>query len=176
MSKRSDQFERRKNDTYDTPFSAVTPLIEHLPRACYFIEPCAGRGDLVDHLEKFGHTCVAKFDIEPRRADIVQRSAFSLRIKSGRPLIITNPPWARSTLHPMIRHFASQAETWLLFEADWFHTRQAVEFLPILHKMVSVGRVRWIEGSSMDGMENASWYCFDASYRTDFVRAYGRQP
>lgn len=177
MGKRSDgTFERRENDTYDTPFKAVVPLIAHLPKACYFIEPCAGAGDLVDHLEKFGHTCIAKFDIEPRRADIARRSAFALRVKSGNPMIITNPPWTREIMHPMLAHLASQAPTWALFDADWCHTKQAAGLLPICHKIVSVGRVKWIEGSDQTGKDNAAWHLFDASYRTDFIKFYGRQP
>lgn len=174
MSKRAGQFERRPQDAYDTPASAVRPLIPHLPRACYFVEPAAGRGDLVDHLEKFGHTCIAKFDIEPRRSDIERRSAFSnFKVQPG-VMIITNPVWDRSVLHPMIRHFASIAPTWLLFDSDWLFTKQASDLLPICHKSVAVGRVRWIEGTGMDGKDNSSWQFFDASYQSDFVKFYGR--
>ena len=54
MSKRAGQFERRPNDYYPTPESAVGPLLPHLAPATRFIEPCAGDGALIDHLtEKF---------------------------------------------------------------------------------------------------------------------------
>lgn len=176
MAKRSDgQFERRDRDTYDTPFGCVPPLIPHLPRACYFIEPCAGRGDLVDHLEKFGHTCLGAFDIEPRRADIRRGSAFRIQVCGPRlnTFFITNPPWTRGTMHPMIRHLANLLPTWLLFDADWFHTAQAIPFLPFLHKYVSIGRVKWIEESDHVGKDNCAWYFFDARYQSRHVEAYG---
>lgn len=177
MTKRtSGKFDRRANDAYDTPHSCIPALIPHLPRACYFIEPCAGKGDLVDHLTKYGHTCLAAFDIEPRRGDIERRSAFQVRIRrpGANTFFITNPPWERTVLHPLIRHLANRLPTWLLFEADWFHTQQAIPFLPYLHRMVSIGRVRWIEGSDHDGVDNMAWYFFDARYRSDHVKAYGR--
>lgn len=174
MSKRAGQFARRANDCYDTPAAAVLPLIPHLPRACYFIEPAAGRGDLVDHLEKFGHTCIAKFDIEPRRADIERRSAFSnFKVQPG-VMIISNTPWQREILHPMIRHLSAIAPFWNLFDADWMHTKQAREFLPMCKKIVSIGRVRWIEGSGMDGKDNCCFYLFDANHR-DGPHFYGRE-
>jgi len=178
MAKRSDgQFERRTHDTYDTPFSCVPALIPHLPPSCYFIEPCAGRGDLIDHLSKFGHTCISAFDIEPRRGDIARRSAFQLRVRhpGENTFIITNPPWTREVMHPMLRHLANQLPTWALFDADWFHTDQAVPFLPYLHKYVSVGRVRWIEGSEHDGKDNVAWHLLDARRRSAFTQAYGRR-
>ena len=42
-------------------------------------------------------------------------------------MIITNPPWDTKILHPMIEHFRSQNTTWLLFDADWMHTKQSSE-------------------------------------------------
>lgn len=177
MAKRSPGLERRPHDTYDTPFKAVLPLIPFLPRSVDFIEPCAGRGDLVDHLQKFGHTCISKSDLHPRRDDIRRASAFSIRVKNpGGAIFITNPPWTREVMHPMIRHLAQQLPTWLLFDADWFHTEQAIPLLPYCHKMVSIGRVRWIEDTDSDGKDNAAWYYFDGQRRTDFVEAYGRKP
>ena len=56
MGKRSD-FKRNARDKYDTPYSCVLPLIPHLKYTNY-IEPCAGKGWLMDHLEKHGMNCV----------------------------------------------------------------------------------------------------------------------
>ena len=50
MSKRSD-FKRRKNDTYDTPDKGIVPLIPHIHEFSNFIEPCAGKGNLIDFLD-----------------------------------------------------------------------------------------------------------------------------
>jgi hypothetical protein len=75
---------------------------------------------------------------------------------------ITNPPWLRSTLHPLILHLSNQHPTWLLFDADWVHTRQAAPYLWRLQKIVSVGRVKWIPGSKFTGKDNCAWHLFDA--------------
>jgi hypothetical protein len=53
------------------------------------------------------------------------------------------------------------APTWLLFDADWMHTRQSAPFMPRLRKIVSVGRVKWIPDSKMTGKDNCAWYLFD---------------
>ena len=66
--------------------------------------------------------------------------------------IITNPPWNRKILHPMIEHFADFKPTWLLFDADWIHTKQSIPYLTMLKKVVSIGRVKWIEGTKSVGM------------------------
>ncbi|WP_456389017.1 hypothetical protein [Profundibacter sp.] len=94
---------------------------------------------------------------------------------SGADLIITNPPWDRKILHPMIEHFSALRPTWLLFDADWVHTRQSAPFMPWLHKIVSVGRVKWIPDSKMTGKDNCAWHLFDqhTTGQTVFV---GRQP
>jgi len=52
--------------------------------------------------------------------------------------------------------------TWLLFDADWAHTKQAIPYLEMCLKIVAVGRVKWIEGSEGPGKDNAAWYLFDA--------------
>jgi len=64
MGKRSD-FERKPRDYYITPFEAVEPLIEHLPKHFTFAEPCAGNGALIKHLET-GGVCMWASDIEPQ--------------------------------------------------------------------------------------------------------------
>jgi hypothetical protein len=51
--------------------------------------------------------------------------------------------------------------TWLLIDADWVHTKQAIPYLPRLKTIVSVGRVRWIPGSPYDGKDNCAWHLFD---------------
>mgnify|MGYP001315553657 CR=1 FL=1 len=77
--------------------------------------------------------------------------------------IITNPPWNRKILHPMIEHFVDQKPTWLLFDADWVHTKQSIPYISILKKIVSIGRVQWIPNSKATGKDNCCWYLFDSS-------------
>lgn len=160
MGKRS-SFERVERDFYPTPESAVRPLLAHLVPGTRFCEPCAGDGRLVDHLTRAGHICARARDIEPRRADIERKDALST-LTGNIDCFITNPPWDRKVLHPLIVHLSAQAPTWLLFDADWMHTKQAMPFLPLLRKIVSVGRVKWIEDSPFTGKDNCCWHLFDA--------------
>lgn len=169
MGKRSN-FERIPRDFYPTPLEAAIPLLDHLSPEALFAEPCAGDGALVDHLRAAGHVCVHASDIEPRRSDILEADALS-GPWSGFDLFITNPPWDRKILHPLIVHLSDQAPTWLLFDADWMHTRQSTPFMDRLRKVVSVGRVKWIPDSKMTGKDNCCWYLFDrpSSEPTVFV-------
>lgn len=163
MGKRSDgDFERRKNDLYETfDPRAVAALLPHLAPGTRFVEPCAGRGVLMDQLVAAGHVCLGACDIDPGRADIAEADALTHRPSSPPERFITNPPWTRALLHPMIVHLSDQAPTWLLFDADWKHTKQAALYLPRLKKVVSVGRLKWIPGSKHDGKDNCAWHLFD---------------
>lgn len=168
MGKRSD-FVRVERDYYPTPIQAVEPLIDHLPYGDFdYIEPCAGDGRLVGHLSELtdgAANCVFMSDIEPRAEGIYQNDALDLYFP---PLTvdfcITNPPWDRSILHPFIEHWMQIAPTWLLFDADWMHTKQSATLMTYCSKIVSVGRVKWIEGSKNTGKDNCCWYLFDATY------------
>lgn len=163
MGKRS-SFERIERDFYPTPHAAVIPLLPHLHPRTRFCEPCAGDGRLVDHLTAAGHVCARARDIEPRRDDIERKDALTT-LTGNIDCFITNPPWDRKVLHPLIAHLSMQAPTWLLFDADWMHTKQSAPFLHLLRKVVSVGRVKWIEDSPFTGKDNCCWYLFDtASY------------
>jgi hypothetical protein len=164
MSKRAPQFERRERDFYPTPREAVVPLLAHLPARSRFCEPCAGDGALIDHLAAAGHLCTYAFDIEPQRGDVhVGDAAIELSAGYGADFFITNPPWDRATLHAIILNLSARLPTWLLFDADWMHTRQAAPYLPLLRKIVSVGRVKWIPGSPFIGKDNCAWHLFDAN-------------
>jgi hypothetical protein len=176
MAKRSPGLERRPNDYYRTwDFNAVRPLLPFLPTACRFVEPCAGDGVLVDHLTNAGHRCVLKSDIVPQRSDIRRLSVFSVRWSDPQGgMFITNPPWSREILHPIIRHLSTQAPTWLLFDADWLFTRQSTPLLPLLRKVVAIGRVRWIEGTATDGKDNSAWFLFDGTRPPTTPTFHGR--
>lgn len=64
-------------------------------------------------------------------------------------------------LHPIIERLSDQAPTWLLIDADWVHTKQAVPFLSRLRRIVAIGRVKWIPDSKMTGKDNCAWHLFD---------------
>lgn len=159
MGKRS-SFERRERDFYPTPAEAVRPLLRHLSPGTRFSEPCAGDGALVGHLRAAGHVCVWQSDISPR-SPMAEFDALTLDLKPlEHDCIITNPPWDRRVLHPLIVHLSDQAPTWLLFDADWAHTRQAAPFADRLRRIVSVGRVKWIPDSPFTGKDNCAWHLF----------------
>ena len=172
MGKRSN-FERVERDFYPTPYDAVIPINLHLPEETRYAEPCYGDGALQRSLSMLGHTCTYASDIVPR-SEFCETADFTALGKFetyDADYIITNPPWDRKILHPIIEHFCNLKPTWLLFDADWMHTRQSVRFRPWLVKIVSVGRVKWIPESKMTGKDNCAWYLFDARHSgvTEFV-------
>jgi hypothetical protein len=177
MGKRS-SFERKANEAYDTPYvPAIPALIPHLPRACYFVEPCAGKGNLIDHLAKHGHTCTLAIDTHPRRGDIRRASAFSLRRREGspKPRFITNPPFKEEQLKPLIRHLAEMGETWLLLPADLMHNRYMGEFLRAWGRsIVSVGRISWEENGTAS-KDNFAWFCFDGTLPEGPITFHGQK-
>ena len=163
MGKRSD-FKRRPMDFYATPEEAVLPLLPWLPPNVKYCEPCAGEGDLIQHLDKHGHQCVAAFDLNPE-SPYPEKDALQMTKEdaAGAAYIITNPPWSRHILHPMILAFKDIAPTWLLFDADWAFTKQSIPFMYYCRMIVAVGRVKWIEGSKNTGKDNCAWYLFDTN-------------
>lgn len=171
MGKRSDYI-RKEKDFYETPLKAVQPLIPHLPRDGFLlIDPCAGEGKIGDHVRdlmpdaQIPYLPFEMYDDE-YEMDVMQADATTCQYGTSNELtlFITNPPWSREILHPIIDNLSWQEPTWLLFDADWMHTNQASEYLRYCKKIVSVGRVKWIEGSKGVGKDNCAWYLFD---RTD---------
>jgi len=166
MGKRSDgDFKRKARDYYKTPRAAVLPLIPYLKHGARFVEPCAGNGQLIDLLKEAGLKCARAWDIRPMRDDIDKRNALDMHVGNV-DLFITNPPWDRKLLHPMIEHFSKQAPTWLLFDADWMHTVQSAELIKHCKVIISVGRIKWIPKSSSVGKDNCAWYLFDWKHKT----------
>lgn len=175
MGKRSN-FEHRKNDFYPTPLDAVKPLLPFLNIGFTYAEPCAGDGRLARHLDVLTDSwAIATLlsDIDPKDPGVEKNDALTVDIPRNTEYIITNPPWSRWILHPLIDRFASICPTWLLFDADWMHTKQAVPYLQYCKKIVAIGRVKWIEDSKFTGKDNACWYLFDKSYEGE-TKFYGR--
>lgn len=158
MGKRS-SFERIEKDFYRTiDPRAVEALIPFLDEGTEFIEPCAGAGDLIDALALSGHQCVYHSDLS------FGDDAMDLA-GSDYP-IITNPPWSRPTLHAMLSHFIEIAPyCWLLFDADWAHTKQSAPYMRYCSDIVSVGRLIWIPGTNTSGKDNCAWYRFSKDAR-----------
>ena len=152
-----------------------------------YTEPCAGNGALIQHLNEFGHLCVNAYDIEPQNTGILKRDALDLDASdfTGSDYIITNPPWQRRAkdksgkylpydqqpLPAMIEKFRNIKPTWLLFDSDWMHTKASAPYMKYCHKIVSVGRIKWIADSKNTGVDNCQWHLFDKTeaIRTEFV-------
>jgi hypothetical protein len=157
MGKRSN-FERISRDFYPTPYAAVPPLIPYLRSVRTFAEPCCGDGALVNHLQAHGLRCVYQGDIA------TGQDALAITDYGKVDSIITNPPYQRPLMHALIEHFAHILPTWLLLETDWASTKQAGPFMPRCSDIVSIGRLRWIEGTTMSGKQNFAWYRFDSRH------------
>ncbi|MGB6229488.1 MAG: hypothetical protein WBF53_05110 [Litorimonas sp.] len=168
MGKRSD-FALRKADAYPTPEAAVAPLLPYLKAQTRFIEPCAGDGRLIGHLERHGHVCLYASDLHPGRADILRGDVLewpeTANVNDRADCFITNPPWTRRLLHPLILRLSAIRPTWLLLDAAWAFTQQAAPLLPHCRAIVTVGRVSWM-GNGVTGKDDCAWYLFDQTEGT----------
>lgn len=166
MGKNSN-FERKPRDWYPTPYDAVVPLLPFIipknpKNKVTFIEPCAGDGRLIRHIEKHGPKCVYACDIEPQAPGIEKLDVlfFTEHLPfPGATHIITNPPWERDVMHRMIDVFRGNLPTWLLIDAGWMFTAQAKPYLKFCDLIVSIGRVSWME-NDVSGKEDCCWYHF----------------
>ena len=186
MGKRTPHDERaarkaaNKHDLWPTPYHAIEPLLPHLTPRTHFLEPCAGDGRLIGYLQEHGHICEGAWDIEPQDECITKLDVRYLNTRLPRASVkfITNPPWTRDLLHPLILCLSEQHDTWLLFDADWPHTKQAKPYLPFCNLIVSAGRIRWLEGQEADKgqapKDNGAWYHF-TNARGDGPTFIGRE-
>lgn len=170
---------RNPRDYYPTiDPRAVLPLVAQLGRDVRYAEPCAGAGDLVDLLDAHGWQCQWAADVQPARRTchstgqlIGQANVLMLpQILEAAPdlvpdIFITNPPWKREWLHPIIDTLARIRPTWLLFDAAWKETQQAARFGPWCSMAISTGRLIWVQDSPYQSTDDVSWYCFDARHR-----------
>jgi len=170
MNKRSD-FERRPKDRYYTWDPRAYPPLLSVVSPCRYAEPMCGRGDMVGALSEAGFWNVMRSDIDPP----YNRDVFSLSADDFKDCdkIITNPPWDRKILHPLITHLVSFGKpVWLLFDSDWAFTKQSSPYIrDHCTRIVAVGRLKWVEGSKMDGKDNTSWYEFRKTKvaQTEFI-------
>lgn len=167
MGKRS-EFERIEKDFYRTiDPRAVLPLLPFIEGNTY-VEPCCGEGDLINMLNPRA-ICLGFSDIETGKDALTIDELYC----GNADMIITNPPWSRKLLHSMILHFCKLRPTWLLFDADWAHTKQSSELMKYCTDIVSVGRLIWIEGTKTSGKDNCAWYRFDFN-NNETTKFHGR--
>jgi hypothetical protein len=161
MAKRSNLGSPRDDwDTIDP--RAVKYLMPHLNGIETFCEPCYGSGFLANELEAHGLKCVRATEIK-KGTDALALVGDDL---AGADAIITNPPWSREKLHPLIGHLVTLGvPVWLLFDSDWSFNRGSCEYLLHCTHIVPVGRLRWVPGTTMQGKDNVAWYRFCGSVR-----------
>lgn len=158
MGKRS-EFKRVDKDYYPTiDIRAWHALKPHLPKSFTYAEPCYGKGHLSRMIE--GDATYVS-DLEDDGIDALTLTHDDMCMSD---YIITNPPWSRQILHQMIEHFSSLRPTWLLFDADWAHTKQSAPYMHLCSDIVSIGRLIWIEGTNTSGKDNCAWYKFDKNH------------
>jgi hypothetical protein len=168
MGKRS-AFIRAPKDQYDTPESAVAPLLRGLSPHTRFIEPCAGPGHLVGHLKRAGHVLIGAYDLP----DDARSKRYA--VEAG-AIFVTNPPyWGRpADLHPLIVNLSDQAPAWPLMPGDWPFNVSSAPLMPRARAIVAVGRVKWIPGSEFAGKDNCAWILFERPNTWATTRFIGR--
>lgn len=176
MAKRSN-FDRIEKDYYRTFDKRAGETIKnHLPANYTYTEPFCGRGDLINQLTG---KCLFASDIEPDfdnklvENDFITKDFLEVTFNdvASSDYIITNPPWSRQILHPAIEHFVQFKPTWFLFDANWMFTKQAKPYLEqYCEKIVTIGRLQWIENSKVSGKDDSCWYLFnkDKNGQTEF--------
>ncbi len=96
-----------------------------------------------------------------------------MKLDHAEAQIITNPPFTRDILHPMIEKFTKLAPTWLLLDAGWMFTKQAQPYLKYCSRIVTIGRLKWIEGTNQTSKDDFAWYKFDRGF-DGLTHFYGR--
>lgn len=175
MGKRSD-FERIPKEKYYTPLKAVPSLINQLEipdNGLNYIEICGGNGALIDHLSSYNLNCIDSYDIEPERNDIKFGDASKLDFDQLYPnveYLITNPPWRRDMLHPILSNIIdSDKKCWFLIDLNWAATKQASPYLTYCKKIVVIGRLNWIPGTTMASKDDCAWYLFGNETNQDTI-------
>ena len=154
MSKRRPGLKPRERDDWPTPWPAVLPLLPHLKPHTKFVEPCCGAGELIRHLDRAGHVCVASYDL-PVDARTVSYAT------EPDALFITNLPFRRRfEPNKIIANLSDQRPLWALIYADWLFTSQATPYLSRLRAVAAIGRVKWVPDSPHSGFENSCWCLF----------------
>ncbi|CAB4240521.1 hypothetical protein UFOVP3_18 [uncultured Caudovirales phage] len=177
MSKRDpEKFEKKPRDFYATiDPAAVEALKPHLDNPTWFIEPCAGAGDLAKSLTRLEGIlvgCAGMCDIEPQGEGVQKVDCLVLDRTDTifAEHFITNPPFTWKVLQPIMDRLISLLPTWLLLPADYMHNVRMGPYMKQCEKVVSIGRLYW-EENKVKGVDNYCWYLFNKDHegKTEFV-------
>ena len=179
MGKRSPGHDARPRDFWPTPPEGIRPLLrlsDEVQPSKRFIEPCAGDGALVSGLEMNGWTCELALDLEPQVPGILKHDASMLSRREelrgiDDPLIVTNPPWARKLIEPLLDDWFTFAhQIWLLHPLDWLANQWMGRFNRHIDMIVPIGRVSWLQNGQA-GKENSTWVRYTPRTVQDMVMA-----
>ena len=163
MGKRSN-FEKLPRDYYPTPEEAFKPIANEFLEGLIYCEPCAGDGRLIAHIERWvpDSLCALAMDIEPQAPHILtaDSTVISPEDLNYCECIITNPPYTWKVLSAMMDRWIPLINTVLLLPADYMHNKRFGKYMDHCKKIVSIGRVKWIEDSAASGKDNYCWYFF----------------
>lgn len=188
MGKRS-SFEKRGRDYYWTPLEPIRPLVPYLLGQQY-AEPCVGGGDLVKGINHLTFRlpnkprCGFASDLQPDTPRLAvnvptlsytQRDARSLLPADliGIDCIVTNPPFTWDVLSVLLEVWIDLKPTWLLLPSDMANNVRFARFMGFCSDIIPVGRISWME-NGQSGMENYSWYMFDAAWDKGYARQWPR--
>ena len=161
MGKRSN-FPKKDKDFYGTVDEKVLKkaFLDHI-RGSTYAEPCWGEGDLEDLLKGVA-TCKWRSDLRDTSPVSKQMSAIEITSWDLKECdyIITNPPFTKSVLLPILDHFISLKPTWLLLPADYMHNLYFRPYMDKCTKVVSIGRICWFpsDGKRVASTDNFCWY------------------
>lgn len=167
MGKRSN-FEKVTKDFYPTtdPKVLTQPFVNFV-RGKTYAEPCYGDGDLEDLLMDVAK-CKWRSDIREtvgcsKVMDALELTPYDLK---DCDYIITNPPFSKDILLPLIDHFVSLKPTFLLLPADMMHNKYFVPYMNMCDNVMSIGRVCWFpkDGKKVSSTDNFAWYTFTKGY------------
>lgn len=177
MGKREDiKKPKSPRDFYATTDpDAVKPLLPFVKGKTY-AEPCYGQGDLVRLIGK-NASCILMSDIEPHEDFWQPIDASTMELEwltvIGVDCIITNPPFSKALLLPIMDHLMqSGIPLWLLLPSDISHNKYMRPYMKKCKTVVSVGRLCWfldeVTGKRVKGVDNYQWMEF-VNYSTPTV-------
>ena len=185
-----------------TPAAATQALLDVLPAAVIYAEPCAGQGHLIEALRGAGHRCGWASDAFPshdtlaRTPKIHEADACSVQLPAGIDVAITNPPFGKvmedipgefkkngtpkqcevfnwtPTRDAIIDNLSKQVPTWLLLPLDFLGAQSSARFVPWVTEIATIGRVKWIEDSKWGSTDNFCWFQFDQQHPSETVRIH----
>jgi hypothetical protein len=140
-------------DHWDTPASAVAPLLRHL-LPTVITEPCGGAGALAAHLRAAGIEVAEAYDIAPR-ADGIEVGDAAVRVP--RHMAVTNPPFSRAACLPILMAACGWPHgAWFLLPSDALMNRWFAPVSSHVAEIVPIGRVSWL-ANGKGGFENFGW-------------------